>query len=84
MNSPVQGSAADIIKLAMVRVHRALAAASLRSRMLLQVHDELLLEVPEAERGDLSGLVRGEMEAAYPLAVPLKVDVKEGRDWAEL
>ncbi|MBI2461903.1 MAG: DNA polymerase I [Candidatus Rokubacteria bacterium] len=84
MNSPVQGSAADLIKLAMVRVHRALGARGLRSRMLLQVHDELLFEVPEAERGDLSGLVRGEMEAAYPLAVPLKVDVKEGRDWAEL
>ncbi len=84
MNSPVQGSAADIIKLAMVRAHRALAAASLRSRMLLQVHDELLFEVPEAERSTLPGLVRDEMEGAFELAVPLKVDLKEGRDWAEL
>jgi DNA polymerase-1 len=83
-NAPIQGTASDIIKLAMVRLAPALAARGLRSRMLLQVHDELLLEVPEAETAAVRELLPEVMEAVVTLAVPLRVDVKEGRDWAEV
>jgi DNA polymerase-1 len=83
-NAPIQGTASDVIKLAMVRLAAALAARGLRSRMLLQVHDELLLEVPEAEVAAMRRLLPEVMEAVVTLAVPLRVDVKEGRDWAEV
>ena len=83
-NAPIQGTASDIIKLAMVNLATALAARGLRSRMLLQVHDELLLEVPEAETATVRALLPEIMEAVVTLAVPLRVDVKEGRDWAEV
>ncbi|TLW92348.1 DNA polymerase I [Saccharomonospora piscinae] len=83
LNAPIQGSAADIIKVAMLRVHRALTASALRSRVLLQVHDELVLEVASGERDDLDTLVRREMGAAYALAVPLEVSVGVGRSWNE-
>ncbi|MBW0100606.1 DNA polymerase I, partial [Pseudonocardia sp. KRD-184] len=75
LNAPIQGSAADIIKVAMLGVHRALAAEGLRSRMLLQVHDELVLEVAEGEKEQLEELVRREMAAAAELSVPLEVSV---------
>ncbi|GIG89891.1 DNA polymerase I [Plantactinospora endophytica] len=81
LNAPIQGSAADIIKVAMLHVDTALRAADLRSRMLLQVHDELVFEVAPGERADLEALVRREMGAAYPLAVPLEVSVGVGTDW---
>ena len=81
LNAPIQGSAADIIKVAMLGVHRELKAAGLRSRMLLQVHDELVLEVAEGERGAAEALVRKEMGGAHPLSVPLEVSVGAGRDW---
>ncbi|MFY1672080.1 DNA polymerase I [Plantactinospora sp. WMMB334] len=81
LNAPIQGSAADIIKVAMLHVDTALRAADLRSRMLLQVHDELVFEVAPGERADLEALVRREMGAAYPLAVPLEVSVGVGADW---
>ncbi|HET9254853.1 MAG TPA: DNA polymerase I [Pseudonocardiaceae bacterium] len=81
LNAPIQGSAADIIKVAMLGVARALRAEGLRSRMLLQVHDELVLEVAEGERGTLEALVRREMAAAYSLDVPLEVSVGFGRSW---
>jgi DNA polymerase-1 len=83
-NAPIQGTASDIIKLAMVRLAAALAARGLRSRMLLQVHDELLLEVPDAEAATVRALLPEIMETVVTLAVPLRVDVKEGRDWAEV
>jgi DNA polymerase-1 len=83
-NAPIQGTASDVIKLAMVRLAAALLARGLRSRMLLQVHDELLLEVPDAETATVRALLPEVMEAVVPLAVPLRVDVKEGRDWAEV
>ena len=83
LNAPIQGSAADIIKVAMLNVHRALAAEGLRSRMLLQVHDELVLEVAEGERAAVEELVRREMGAAYGLSVPLEVSVGYGRSWDE-
>ena len=81
LNAPIQGSAADIIKVAMLNVHRALVEAKLRSRILLQVHDELVLEVAEGEREQLESLVREGMGSAYDLAVPLEVSVGYGRSW---
>ncbi|MFC0030360.1 DNA polymerase I [Micromonospora chaiyaphumensis] len=81
LNAPIQGSAADIIKVAMLHVDTALRDAGLRSRMLLQVHDELVFEVAPGEREALEALVRKEMGEAYPLSVPLEVSVGEGRDW---
>jgi DNA polymerase I len=81
LNAPIQGSAADIIKVAMTRVDNALTEAGLTSRMLLQVHDELLFEVAEGEREQLEALVRDKMGGAYPLDVPLEVSVGYGRSW---
>jgi DNA polymerase-1 len=81
LNAPIQGSAADIIKVAMLKVDAALRGSELRSRMLLQVHDELVFEVAAGERADLEALVRREMGGAYPLSVPLEVSVGGGRDW---
>jgi len=83
LNSPIQGSAADIIKVAMLGVHRAITAEGLRSRMLLQVHDELVLEIADGERGAVEELVRREMGAAYSLNVPLDVSIGYGRSWHE-
>jgi DNA polymerase-1 len=81
LNAPIQGSAADIIKVAMLHVDTALRTAGLRSRMLLQVHDELVFEVAPGEREAVEALVREQMGAAYPLDVPLGVSVGSGRDW---
>ncbi|MDT7650448.1 MAG: polymerase, partial [Pseudonocardiales bacterium] len=81
LNAPIQGSAADIIKVAMLGVHRALSDEGLRSRMLLQVHDELVLEVADGERASVETLVRREMAAAAQLSVPLEVSVGYGRSW---
>ncbi|WP_301119137.1 DNA polymerase I [Mycolicibacterium fortuitum] len=81
LNAPIQGSAADIIKVAMINVDEAIKAAGLKSRMLLQVHDELLFEVAEGERDTLEALVREHMGNAYPLDVPLEVSVGYGRSW---
>jgi DNA polymerase-1 len=81
LNAPIQGSAADIIKVAMLRVDAALRESGLRSRMLLQVHDELVFEVAPGEREVLEELARTQMGAAYPLDVPLEVSVGSGRDW---
>jgi DNA polymerase I len=81
LNAPIQGSAADIIKVAMLGVHRALTSEGLRTRMLLQVHDELVLEVAEGEREAVEALVRREMGAAAQLSVPLEVSVGYGRSW---
>jgi DNA polymerase-1 len=78
INTPIQGTAADIIKLAMLRVHRELAERSLQARMLLQIHDELVLEVPDFELGEVSGILKSHMEAALPLRVPLVVHLSHG------
>jgi DNA polymerase-1 len=80
-NSPIQGSAADLIKIAMIRIDAALRKRSMQSRMLLQVHDELVFEVPPQEIDDLVALVRHEMEHAAELSVPLVVDVGIGDSW---
>ena len=81
LNAPIQVSAADIIKVAMINVDKAITAAGLESRMLLQVHDELLFEVAPGEREALEDLVREKMGGAYPLDVPLEVSVGYGRTW---
>jgi DNA polymerase-1 len=81
LNAPIQGSAADIIKVAMLGVAHALRAEQLRSRMLLQVHDELVLEVADGEHVAVEALVRREMASAYALRVPLEVSVGVGRSW---
>ena len=81
LNAPIQGSAADIIKVAMIEVDKALKAAGLASRMLLQVHDELLFEIAAGEREQVEALARDKMGGAYPLDVPLEVSVGYGRSW---
>ncbi len=83
MNTPIQGSAADIIKIAMINIWRRLKKEGLRTKMLLQVHDELLFEVPIKEKDKVQSLVREEMENAVKLDVPLKVDIGVGRNWSE-
>ena len=84
INMPIQGTAADIMKLAMIRVHRRLAEESLRAKMLLQVHDELVFEVPQEEMETLKDLVFDEMPAAMDLDVTLKVDAKWGETWGDM
>ena len=83
MNMPIQGTAADIIKIAMVRVWRRLRAEGLEARLILQVHDELIVEAPAAEVEKVRALVKEEMESAASLAVPMEVDAKTGKDWGE-
>jgi DNA polymerase I len=83
LNAPIQGSAADIIKVAMLGVDRAMRESGLRSRMLLQVHDELIFEVAPGELAALQDLVRAQMGAAYDLRVPLEVSMGTGRTWHE-
>ena len=83
INAPLQGGAADVIKRAMVKLPQALHAAGLKARMLLQVHDELLFEVPEAEAAATASLAKQVMEAAASLSVPLVVETGTGHSWAE-
>jgi DNA polymerase-1 len=83
MNSPIQGAAADIIKLAMLALHRRIATEGRRVKILLQVHDELILEVPDAELDVARVMVTEEMEGVIELAAPLKVDIGIGKNWRE-
>jgi DNA polymerase-1 len=82
-NSPIQGSAADLIKMAMIRIHEALRSSNLQAKMLLQVHDELVFEVPPDELEKVKELVRNQMENAVELSVPLVVDMGTGANWLE-
>ncbi|MEN6521407.1 MAG: DNA polymerase I [Armatimonadota bacterium] len=84
VNMPIQGAAADMMKLAMIAVDRALEKEGLKTQMILQVHDELVFEVPPEEVDRVVPLVKNLMETAYPLAVPLLADVKIGKNWAEM
>ena len=84
INMPVQGTSADIIKVAMVNLHREMQKRQLKSKMLLQVHDELVLEVPEDELEEIRQLVPEIMSTAVELSVPLKVDMKTGNNWGEM
>ena len=81
LNTPIQGSAADILKKAMVEIYAELKKRNLKSKMLIQVHDELVLNVYQDELDEVKELVRNIMENTYPLDVPLKVDIETGSDW---
>ena len=83
VNAPIQGSAADIIKIAMIRIHKAFAAQQLQSKMLLQVHDELVFDVLESELEVVKQIVKSEMEGAASLTVPLEVEMGVGKNWLE-
>jgi DNA polymerase-1 len=84
MNTPLQGAAADLIKLAMIEIDRRLPAEGFQTRMILQVHDELLFEGPQNEIARLRKLVKPVMEEVYPLSVPLIVEVKVGANWRDM
>ncbi|MFW6102499.1 MAG: DNA polymerase I [Chloroflexota bacterium] len=84
INAPVQGSSADIIKIAMINLHREMEKRNLKSKMLLQIHDELLFEVPEDEVEKMKSLVAELMSGAVELSVPVKIDIKLGRNWGEM
>ena len=81
LNMPIQGTAADIIKLAMVRVHRRLAAEGLEARLIMQVHDELIVECPEAEASRVEQLLQQEMQGVAELSVPLLAEAHTGHNW---
>ena len=83
VNTPLQGTAADLIKVAMIRIAKRLESEKRKARMLLQVHDELVFEAPPEERGALKELVKTEMENVYELSVPLVVDVGSGPNWRD-
>lgn len=83
LNMPIQGTAADIMKLAMVRVHARLQAESLQAKLIMQVHDELIVECPESERETVETLLRREMEQAVSLSVPLPAEAHSGKNWLE-
>jgi len=84
VNTVIQGTAADIMKLAMIKVARRMVSEKCRSRLLLQVHDELIFEVPENEITNMQLLVRDEMEHAVKLSIPLRVSLEIGKSWGEL
>ncbi len=83
VNAPIQGSAADIIKIAMINIHKKLEEEKLQTKMLLQVHDELVFDVYKPELDKVKELIKSEMENAYQLEVPLDVDLGIGQDWLE-
>ena len=83
MNSPIQGTAADIIKIAMIRVSQRLLEEGLQARVVLQVHDELLVEAPVEEAKKVKEILETEMSGAAELLVPLEVEVEEGSNWYE-
>jgi len=84
INMPVQGTSADIIKVAMIELDREMVKQKLKSKLLLQVHDELIFEVPEDELDEMSELVPRIMSTALALTVPLKVDTKVGKNWGQM
>ena len=84
INMPLQGTVADIVKLAMIELQGELGRRGLKSKMILQVHDELLFEVPQEELGEIKGLIDDIMPRAMDLSVPLKVEIKVGRNWGEM
>jgi DNA polymerase-1 len=84
INTPIQGTSADIIKVAMLRISQKLKEESFRSKMIVQIHDELLFEVPEDELKEVSAVTKEIMESAIKLEVPIKVDLKTGKNWAQL
>jgi DNA polymerase I len=83
INAPIQGTAADLIKVAMIRIHRRLIQEKRKTRLILQIHDELVFEVPDAEMEAVRGIVKEEMEGVMKLVIPLKVEIGVGKNWAE-
>src|SRR6266540_2307844 len=83
INTPIQGSAADMIKLAMVQIHRELTARKLKTRMILQVHDELVFDLYEPEKDQVAALVEEKMKNALSLDVPIVVEIGVGKNWLE-
>jgi DNA polymerase-1 len=83
VNAPIQGSAADIIKIAMIKIHKKLKEGKYQSKMLLQVHDELVFDVYKPELEELKAMIKAEMENAYKLSVPLDVELGVGNNWLE-
>ena len=83
VNAPIQGSAADIIKIAMINIHKKLSEGNYKSKMLLQVHDELVFDIYKPELEKMKTLIKSEMENAYSLKVPLVVEMGEGENWLE-
>lgn len=83
MNTPIQGTAADIMKMAMIEVYDRLKKGGYKSRVLLQVHDELVAEVVKEEKEEIASLLKDAMESVVTLKVPLVADVNEGKNWAE-
>lgn len=83
VNAPIQGSAADIIKIAMIHIYKKLSEGNFKSKMLLQVHDELVFDVYKPELETLKTLIKTEMESAYDLKVPLDVEIGVGENWLE-
>jgi DNA polymerase-1 len=83
VNAPIQGTAADLIKVAMIGIHRRLKREKKKTKLILQIHDELVFEVPLAELEEIRALVQEEMEGVVRMIIPLKVDVGAGRNWAE-
>ena len=84
MNTPIQGSAADIIKIAMIKVYNAIKERNLKSSLILQVHDELIINTYKDEKEEIEKLLVENMEGAYQMAVKLKADLNEGSSWYEL
>jgi DNA polymerase-1 len=83
INAPIQGTAADLIKVAMINIHRKLVKEGYKTRLILQIHDELVFEVPQGELEEIEALVKEEMEGVVKLYIPLKVDIGAGKNWAE-
>ena len=84
MNTPIQGTAADIMKIAMINLYKELNNRNLKSKILLQIHDELLLEVEEEEKEQVKKLLKSSMESAMELKVPLKVELSEANNWYDV
>ncbi|MFA5089865.1 MAG: DNA polymerase I [Candidatus Omnitrophota bacterium] len=84
VNSPIQGSASDLIKLAMINIQSAIKAQVMKAKMILQVHDELIFDVPQEEVDRLIVIIKDKMEGALSLDIPIKVDIKKGRNWLEM
>ena len=83
INAPIQGTAADIIKVAMIRIHNRFKAENIRSKMILQVHDELIIEAPEENAEEVKNLLKEVMETACKMSVPFTVEVESGKTWYE-
>ena len=83
VNTPVQGSAADITKMAMVKIHEKISGAGLQSKLIMQVHDELVFEVPKSELEQMKVMIKETMEHAVELETPLAVEVGSGKNWLE-